>query len=368
MPMTVADVLGLQEAMDLAPEAFVEADVRFMRHTWNFAEPVLAPLNASDRERPLALWMVRRSIFDNALAERAAAAGAELCDSLPVREITLEAGAPVRITAGADGAEWQGEAPVVIGADGANGICARSAGLRTERALAIAIEAEVPHHWGDGHQELRADICHLEFGAVQRGYAWVFPKGDHLNVGAGVFRPNRREGRGDSSVRAELRSAIVRYLEMLGVPHAEAGLKFHAHPLPIWDGLDRIQTRDNRVLLVGDSAGLIQPFFGDGILHALKSGQIAAQSILDGHPEAYTRQISGEFKKNFDAALRLARVFYRWPRLCYRHGVVLPGSTQAAARLLAGELLFNNVSGRVMRRLRAAGRSEGHPALEGSEV
>ncbi len=242
----------------------------------------------------------------------------------------------------------------MIGADGANGIVAKTVGLRRERALAIAIEAEVPHTWGDGHADLRPDVCHLEYGAVKRGYAWVFPKSDHLNVGAGVFRPRGEQGRGDNSVRDELRRAILDYLQLLEVPKTEVELTFYAHPLPIWDGMDTLQTRDNRVLLAGDAAGLINPFFGDGILHALKSGQIAANCILANNQAGYTRAIRDEFKTNFDAALKLAKVFYQWPGFIYRHGVKRPAATRTATRLLAGDLNFKDVSGRVMRRLRRA--------------
>lgn len=235
---------------------------------------------------------------------------------------------------------------------------ARSVGLRRQRALAIAIEAEVPHRWGEGHPDLQPEVCHLEYGAVRRGYAWVFPKGDHLNVGAGVFRPRNAEGRGDNTVREELHRAMHAYLEMLGIPKSPGELTYHAHPLPIWNGMDTIQTRDNRVLLVGDAAGLINPFFGDGILHALKSGQIAANCILEGNTAGYTRAISAEFRQNFDAALKLAKFFYQWPAFCYRHGVHRPNATRTAARLLCGEVLFNDMTARVLRRLREAMKTD----------
>ncbi len=98
MPMVVSQVLGLDTMRDLAPEAFVEADTRWMRHTFNFEDPYLAPMNMGDtgdagsagEGRQLSLWMVRRSVFDNALAQRAASAGAELRDGLAVK--TLEIG------------------------------------------------------------------------------------------------------------------------------------------------------------------------------------------------------------------------------------------------------------------------------------
>ena len=265
MPMLVSNVLAMEEFRDVNPAAFVEANTLFMRHTYKFDDPLLAPMNGpQDAERPLSLWMVQRSIFDHALAKRAATAGADLVDSMPVKSLDLSKTGPVTVRAeGKDGC-WTATCDTVIGADGANGIIAKCVGLRKVRALAIAIEAEVPHRWGQGHKELRPEICHLEYGAIPQGYAWVFPKGDHLNVGAGVFRPRkgvRDRSDGEVSVKVELRKAIMDYLALLGVPRAEHELKFNAHPLPIWNGLDRIQTRDNRVLLAGDSAGLINPFF-----------------------------------------------------------------------------------------------------------
>lgn len=355
MPMVVGQLLEFAELRDLAPEAFVETETRYMRHTWKFDQPVLAALNPDATDpRDLSLWMVRRSVFDNALAQRAAAAGAELRDGLAVKSLDLDKPASAVVAAEGKHGAWEATTDMVIGADGANGIVARLTGLRRERALAIAIEAEVPHTWGDGHADLRKDVCHLEYGAVDRGYAWVFPKGDHLNVGAGVFRPRDAGVQGDNTVRTDLRTAILDYLKLLGVPRREDELVYHAHPLPVWNGLDRLQTSDGRVLLAGDSAGLINPFFGDGILHALKSGQIAARSILNGTQKEYTNAIGREFKSNFDAALKLSKFFYQWPKFCYQYGVRRPGATRIATRLLCGDAMFTDIAGRALRRLRQA--------------
>jgi geranylgeranyl reductase family protein len=362
MPMLIEQLLEMDVLKDISPDAFVEADTRFMRHTFNFADPVLAPMSGEGDERPLSLWMVQRSVFDNALALRAQAAGAELLTGYAVKGYTQQkrGGAITLSGTGPDG-DWSVTCDTLIGADGANGVIARAAGLRRTRALAIAMEVELPHTWGTGHPDLRKEVVHLEYGVVPMGYAWVFPKGDHLNVGAGVFRPGGRSGSAENSVKQELRKAILDYLELLGVPQNEADLHFYAHPLPIWNGLDKIQSRDNRVLLVGDSAGLINPFFGDGIMHALKSGKIAARCVVEGRTREYTKEISTEFKKNMDSALKLARLFYRWPHICYRYGVTRPGATRTATRLLCGEAVFQDIAGRAIRRLRSGMRAEGIP-------
>ncbi len=360
VPIMLSSLAATEEFEGLSPDLFVESYTRFMRHTWKFDDPLLAPINPEGcEEKPLAIWMVQRSRFDEALARRAAAAGAELRDGLPVRALELPKNGPALIRAQAkDGATWEGTADTVIGADGANGVTARAVGLRKDRTLAIAIEVEAPHCWGEGHEDLRPEVAHLEYGAVERGYAWVFPKGDHLNVGAGVFRPRRADGRGDGSVREELQKAILDYLKMLGVPKSADELTFHAHPLPIWDGMERLQTRDNRVLLAGDAAGLINPFFGDGILHAIRSGRIAAASVLAGDQAGYSRAISAEFKSNFDAALRLARFFYQWPGVCYRYGVKRPMASRTAASLLCGSLHYDEVAKRAMSWLKRALKSD----------
>jgi geranylgeranyl reductase family protein len=362
MPVTVGEVLR-----DLAPEAFVEANARFMRHTFRFADPFLAPMNPPGEERDLSLWLVQRSIFDHALARRAAQAGAELRDGLAVRAVEVgRGGVTVRAQAGGDESAFAATARHVVGADGANGVAAKAAGLRKHRALAIAMEVEHPHHWGDGHPDLRPDIIHLEYGAMRQGYAWVFPKAGHLNVGAGIFRPRREGEHGDRSVREEIQRVILGYLKMLDVPCDPARMIWHAHPLPVWNGRETLHTPDGRILLAGDAAGLINPLFGDGILHAVKSGIIAAESLLQEGGKDYTRRIHAEFAANFDAALRLSKFFYQFPGIVYRYGVKRPGATRTATRLLCGDALFTDLTGRALRHLRAAIRSRRSPADEGA--
>ncbi len=347
MPMVMSSLLR-----DFAPGAVVEANVTMMRHTYDFADPVLAPINPNSSEPELSLWMVQRPLFDNLLCERASGLGVEVLDGVSVRSVEVEADR-VEVRAEHAGGSWTGTARCVVGADGANGIVARHAGLRRKRAIAIGMEVELPHAWGSAHPDVRRDVLHLEYGAVNRGYAWVFPKADHLNVGAGVFRGYEADA-SNSGVREELQRAILSYLKMLEVPFDPSEMKFHAHPLPIWNGREQLSTTDGTILLAGDAAGLINPFFGDGILHAVKSGIIAAECAAVSTTQQYTRKIHDEFAANFDAALRLAKFFYQWPGLCYRHGVHRPGATRTATRLLCGDALFTNLTGRAMRRLRSA--------------
>ena len=112
----------------------------------------------------------------------------------------------------------------LVGADGAVSTVARSLGLRRGRRLGGALEAEVPL---DGHEALHTAYGHravFSLGAISWGYAWVFPKGEHLSVGIGRFRPGR----------ADLRAALRQEMARLGIPLE--GVELHGHPLPLLPG------------------------------------------------------------------------------------------------------------------------------------
>src|SRR5262245_34532311 len=120
---------------------------------------------------PLVLMTQRRRL-DAFLAEQAAAAGADFRDGVKVTAVDPE-GAVVL------GGERLA-ADVVIGADGANGITARSLGLPAHEH-GVALEGNV--RYAAVSRDRYAGRAVVELGAVAGGYAWVFPKGDHVNVG-----------------------------------------------------------------------------------------------------------------------------------------------------------------------------------------
>lgn len=364
MPMVVGDYLR-----GLAPEAFVEARVRYMRHTWDFSRPFLAEINPEGASPDITIWMVQRSRFDHALVREAVRCGAELRDGLAVRSVESNRGT-VTVRAGTEGTDtaFTASADYVVGADGANGITARAAGLRRRRRVAVAVEVEHPHEWGVGHPELRPDVMHLEYGALKRGYAWVFPKGDHLSVGAGVFQPERFSQQHEGGIGAHLKQVVRRYLDHLEVPYVPEEIRYHAHPIPLWGGKEPLHTRNGRILLVGDAAGLVNPMFGDGIFHAVRSGIVAGECLLAGAPTQYTRRIHQEVARPFPAAARLATLAYEWTSLVYERGICRPRATHLAAALLCGQPISPSLMASLMNRLRAALRESGRLPLTEESV
>ncbi len=349
LPMAVGDLIPE------IPAGVVEATVTWMRHTWNFQDAVLFPVNNPDSMPDITLWMVRRDRFDEHLAQRAINFGAELADGLHIRHIEAEGGR-FRLV-GENG--WSATADYVVGADGANGITASSFGLRQKRQIGIAMEGELSYNWDRAdHPDLRPEVLHLEYGRVKHGYAWIFPKGDHLNVGAGRMRSTTASSSRTNLEEAhplgdQFKAVVEDYLNSLGIEGRE-GIRFYAHPLPIWNGPEPLEAADGHVLLVGDAAGLVDPLFGDGILNAIRSGFIAARLILNGSAAQYTQQIQREIGRNLEAARRLANLFYRFPALCYQVAVKRLEMTRLAAQLFCGKVEFSEVAPLALKRIRTA--------------
>jgi geranylgeranyl reductase family protein len=202
------------------------------------------------------------------------------------------------------------EADYLVAADGANSLIARALGLRRKKIMAgaIEIEAKVP----DETLLRFAENPIFIFGEIGTGYIWIFPKPDHLSIGIGGLK--LRPG--------ELQSALERVMQRFGIPVQMQ--ESHGHPVPIYGEGGPLGTR--RCLLVGDAAGLVDPFTGEGIRFAIKSGRLAAQAILSGHPESYTRWINRSIGSNLRMGNVMRKVFYgsknTWFELALRNPAV----------------------------------------------
>lgn len=205
---------------------------------------------------PIAL-MTQRRVLDRFLVEKAAAAGADVRDGVRVADVR-----PDGLTV--DGEEVS--ARLVIGADGCNGSSARSLGLGGDLVHCVALEGNVDS--ARVRPERYRGRMVLELGTVPGGYGWIFAKGDHVNVGVCGWR---EEG-------PRLREHLARVCEQHGIePAAVDGIR--GYRLPMLRGEARVAR--GTAALVGDAAGLVDPFTGDGIYEAFLSAKLAAEAVLD---------------------------------------------------------------------------------------
>lgn len=266
-------------------------------------------------------FMMCREEFDMWLRVIAEEAGACVREGMAVRRIE-RAGAQFAVHASGEvlRASW------VIGADGANSLVGAQLFPRRVPAKLIGLEAELP--WGEGGLE---GTVLIDVGRTPGGYAWAFPKGDHVNVGVML----------DLSRGRKLRETLNTFLR--GVPGvaADVGVRGQIAPIAAPSG-PAPPCAEGAALLVGDAARLADPFLGEGIYYAIKSGSLAANAVLSGRNAEdaefrYETAIAEGIRADLRAASRLATVFHKAPRWWHRILSQMPGSLMGYVAVLAGE-------------------------------
>ena len=273
-------------------------------------------------EEPLVL-MTQRTRLDAFLAEQAADAGADFRDGVAVKGVELT---PKGVEAQLGGSRVA--ADVLLGADGVNGVTARAAGLDGGRDYGVALEANVPYGVVS-RERYQGRLC-LELANVPGGYGWVFPKGDHVNVGVGGWE---REG-------PRMRAHLARFCREYEIPQ-DALENVRGYRLPLLHA--RARVAKGRLALLGDAAGLVDPLSGDGIYEAFLSAKLAARASLDllaGRSrdlEQYDRELRRALSSQLAAAWGAKVALDRFPRLTYT-AVRSPYVWKAVVALIGGEV------------------------------
>jgi geranylgeranyl reductase family protein len=281
------------------------------------------------RSLPL-VSMTMRDTFDHALVQDAANAGAMVYDKCAALQIT-EHGSHVDVQTerGAVRAQF------IIGADGVRSMVAKAGGWPALRRVIPALEWEVRVSPEDFARF--SVMPRFDFDLPAHGYAWVFPKRDHLSIGVLTTRPDR----------GNLNSDCTAYLERLGIKNT-VDIQRHGYAIPLRPrptGCAR-----GRLLLTGDAAGLADPVTAEGITHAIASGQMAASAIVAGKssPPAVRRIYNETLERQILSELRHARVLasllYRRPGVrAWLMGRYGHGLTEMMADIIMGEKSYAEI-------------------------
>jgi geranylgeranyl reductase family protein len=221
----------------------------------------------------------RREEFDDVLRRHAVAAGARFRDGVlvtgPLRDDTGR-------ICGVETDAGQFRAPVVVAADGNSARLALAAGIDRDpsRPMGVAVRTYFRSPFGDDlwlHSWLE-----LWDGAPGRstllpGYAWSFPLGDGVaNVGLGL--PSTAKAFGKISYRDLLQRWLAATPSGWGFTEENRLEPIGSAALPM--GFNRHPAYRDGLMLVGDAAGVVSPFNGEGISSALETGRIAAEHIV----------------------------------------------------------------------------------------
>ena len=245
-----------------------------------------------DAEKARAV-IVDRALFDQALADGSRAAGADLRAGMRVQSI--EQG-PKSVTVRIDGAGAI-EARACVLACGANYRFNRQLGLGVPRAYLQSAQLEPPL---DGPSTVEV---HLGREVAPGGFGWVVPfrRSDVSHARIGIMCESR------ALARFRAFAARIRARHGAGGEAPEPRLKV----LPLGPVS---RTYANRILAVGDAAGLAKPTTGGGIYYSLISGDLAAGTLdealrADDLRDSRLRRYETQWRDRVGAEIRIGLAF-----------------------------------------------------------
>jgi menaquinone-9 beta-reductase len=304
-------------------------------------------------------YVITRHDLDQAVAERAAKAGAELRQGAeaiaPIVEGSREAAASTEMLPSCVGLlvkdhDTGKSRPIrgryVVVADGSNSRIGRALGASRDkvRPLGMALRGyfRSPRHDEDfieSHLDIRD-----ESGTVLPGYGWIFPIGDgRVNVGVGLLTV---EGRWRGVNTSHLMERFVRSSQSSWGISPETALGAPTGgKLPM--GLAVAPRVGPNAVVIGDAAGVVNPFNGEGIAYGYETGRMAASCIgraLSGEgPDAlsdYERQLQEAYGLYYQVARDFVKLVSNPSRmqLCVRTGMQSRNAMEWLLRIMANLL------------------------------
>ena len=209
---------------------------------------------------------VYRHVFDRALADKAVEKGAKLLTNMLIKDVSLK---DDKISV--DYGKGIIESKLVVFADGPNSLAYRKFGIgfkpEADKTI-VSVVCEVK--WEDN--PLNNYEFYYGYNISPWGYGWIFPKRDTVNVGVGCLYSKLRSNIIDSLnyllkkcplTCEKLKGREITWLNSALIPVAPAKQIF-----------------GERMLVVGDAAGMADPISGGGILHAINGGKLAGEICI----------------------------------------------------------------------------------------
>ena len=216
-------------------------------------------------------YVIPRKVFDNFLFQRASEV-TETRQGFNVKDL-IKDGDNVAGVEGvnSDGQLEQIEAPIIMGADGPNSIVSRKMDLYEMDMKNTAVALRCYYKGVEGLTN-QIELHYLE--EVNPGYFWLFPAGNGTaNIGIGLSKDEAKKK--DRNLRDILDQVINSDRFKGRFKNAEAMEKPVGWNLPL--GRIKRANHGNGYMLLGDAAGLVDPFTGEGIGNAMVSGMYASR-------------------------------------------------------------------------------------------
>ena len=310
----------------------VDEVITNVEFSWCNTDKVVAELSGSSP-----FWIVKREKLDSFLLDQALNSGCNLLTTFNVVDVKKKSNV-WHITA-LDGRQIEARAVVI--ADGSQSPWPKAFNLGpNQQKFASTFSGIIKRRGNLGNETAR-----FEFGLLKNGFAWAFPLKNEVNIGMGTFLDNKNS--------LPVNDILKSFLPALGFNPSE--VIGHNKKLRIWNGHSKLNGEG--ILLVGDAASLCDPFLAEGLRPALMSGFEAAKSLiywLDGEVnclDAYTKTVQRNWGNSMVWGKRISQVFYRFPKVGYQIGVKRPTAPKRIAQILSGEMSYEDIAKRVIKRL-----------------
>ena len=322
---------SMEKFLPLDINQAIESKIKNVEFRWKSYDNVSADLSG---ESPF--WIVRREKLDKLLLDEALKYGSKIIRPVQVEKVTqLNDNWIIKCSN-----KYKYKSKFLVIADGSQSQWAGyfKLGPRTPKfANTKALRLK-------GLGDLPKDTVRFEFGFIKYGFAWAFPLKESVNIGLGTFINNKV---------LEDEDLNKRVIKSFGFK--DSSFKIVNKKLRIWNGIHKIN--GNRVLAVGDAASLCDPFLAEGIRPSLISSFYASESIDhclsndidDLNP--YSKKINNEWGKSMEWGKRIAQIFYRFPKTGYQLGVKRKTAPKRIAQILSGEMNYEDIAIRVIKRL-----------------
>jgi menaquinone-9 beta-reductase len=262
-------------------------------------------------------YVVARTDLDELMLRHAQAAGTEVREGTRATAPIVEGGMVRGVVAKTTGVSEEIRASAVIAADGASSPIGRAVGISIadSRPIGLAVRAHFEAKRPAGDDDVIESYLELRDGdALLPGYGWIFPMGEgRINVGVGIL--STYKGWRDVNT-AHLMDVFVRSLpahwELPSVDALRRSGQLKGWRLPM--GLAMPHPWRPGLLCVGDAAGVVNPFNGEGISEAVESGVAGAELLLAALDGPGPRDLSA-YERRLDELwgpyYRLGRTFVR---------------------------------------------------------
>ncbi|HJZ76465.1 MAG TPA: geranylgeranyl reductase family protein [Vicinamibacterales bacterium] len=239
-----------------------------------------------ESDGPAAL-MIRRVEFDALLVSLAQQAGAALVTGADIVQAHQDNDAVTLVAR--DGRRFR--APIVIAADGVYSVVARRLGINpgwSASAVALDMMEETPR---SALRDVDPSTLWVSYGfnpsggrsvkgrSAAEGYAYIFPKRDHVNIGIGYVLSHYRAAVGHAPY--DLQRGFVAALRERGIVVGDS-VRSNFTPFLIPVGGPLRHPARGRVLLAGDAGGFVNGFTAEGIYYAMVTGDLAGRAVAAG--------------------------------------------------------------------------------------